>query len=381
MRARITTRRLHTHTVTAVRYIWDTELRGFGVRISPSGSVSWLVQRWYGGRGGRPFRYVLGNYPSMSLVDARRQAQIDIGEMCKGTNLVLCRKGQRTQIKKDVHHTLAVVAEHYVSSQSTGSEYWHQTHNRFNKLILPTLGSYLPVTAITKSSLRSLDLTDHNTYSSLSAFFTYCLTHDYLETNPLATIPAPKPPKARERYLTTSEIKAYWSATETLSYPWKHFYQLVLLTAQRRDEVASLEWSEMDGETWTIPASKTKNGKEHLVHLSGLSVCVLAQVPKSASSFVFTTNGKTPISGFSKAKKLLPVFDTPYVIHDLRRTFATHAASLGVLPDVADRVLNHVSGTRSGVKGVYQKFEFIKERKEALEMWSRYLRELAQGML
>lgn len=218
MRAKITTRSLRAATTTQPVYLWDTELRGFGVRVSPT-AISWLVQRWYGGRGGRPFRYVLGNYPSMSLAEARRQAEIDIGEMRKGTNFVLRRKGQRTQLKKDVHHTLAVVVGRYLECQSTGTEYWKQTENRFNNLILPTLGTYLPVSAVTKSLLHTLDLTDHNTYSSLSAFFSYCLAHDYLETNPLATIPAPKPPKARERSLTPTEIKAYWQATETLSYP------------------------------------------------------------------------------------------------------------------------------------------------------------------
>lgn len=373
MRARITTRRIQSATHTE-QYVWDTDLKGFGVRLTPT-ATSWLVQKWYGGRGGKAIRYVLGNYPSMSLVEARRQAEIDIGEMRKGTNLVLRRKGQRTQIKKDVHHTLAAVVRVYLKAQSTGTEYWKQTENRFNNLILPTLGAYQPVTAITKASLRSLDLTDHNTYSSLSGFFTYCLTHDYLESSPLATIPAPKPPKARERYLNGNEIKAVWQATEQLKYPWKQFYQLLLLTAQRRDEVATLEWSELDlaRSTWTIPASKTKNGKEHIVHLTALALEILDTVPRSASSFVFSTNGKSPISGFSKARKLLPTFDTAWVIHDLRRTFASKVAELGVLPDVADRVLNHVSGTRSGVKGVYQRYEFIKERKEALEKWSDFI--------
>lgn len=155
--------------------------------------------------------------------------------------------------------------------------------------------------------------------------------------------------------------------------PWKQFYQLLLLTAQRRDEVASLEWGEISSLTWTIPASKAKNGKAHIVHLTKLAREIVSSIPNNGSTYLFTHTGRTPISGFSKAKKQLPIFDTPWVIHDLRRTFATQMAELGVLPDVADRVLNHVSGTQSGVKGVYQRYQFIKERREALEKWSEYV--------
>ncbi|MGE8944527.1 tyrosine-type recombinase/integrase [Leptospira interrogans] len=380
MRAKITTQRLkqaQSQAETSLKdlYLWDTELKGFGVRVSHTGCTSWVIQRWYGGRGGKAFRFVLDQYPKLSLEQARKQAQIALAESLKGTNLVARRKDLRTKLSTDLANTLESVVKDYLKARSTGSEYWKSTENRFNNVILPALGTSTPLATITKVELKQLKLDDHNLYSTLSAFYRFCMEQDYITSNPMDTVPSPKVPKARERYLSPKEIKRYIEATDALSYPWKQYFQFLLHCAQRRDEVASMEWSELDIErnVWTIPNTKTKNGKYHIVVLTPQSKDILLSVPKQNSRFVFTTNLVTPISGFSKARSLLPTFDQPWVLHDLRRTFASTVAELGILPDVADRVLNHVSGTQSGVKGVYQRYAFLSERKEALRVWSEYV--------
>jgi integrase len=158
----------------------------------------------------------------------------------------------------------------------------------------------------------------------------------------MADLSQPKPAEERERILTDGEVKALCQASEGLGYPWGPFYQLLLLSAQRREEVAGLEWAELDLEKalWTIPAERIKTGNEHLVHLSPQTLAVLATIPHQASPFVFTTTLKTPVSGYSRAKEQLDALmkpGKPWRIHDLRRTAATGMASLGFPPHVVDK--------------------------------------------
>jgi integrase len=142
-----------------------------------------------------------------------------------------------------------------------------------------------------------------------------------------------------------------------------------------------MRWSELDipGGTWSIPSARTKNGKEHIVHLSPQATAELSALEKQNSEFVFTGTGKTPISGFSKAKReldnALPI--EAWRVHDLRRTAASGMARLGSEPHVIERVLNHVSGATGGLVGVYQRYEYLEERKAALEKWGEYIAQLA----
>ena len=357
-------------------YIWDTELRGFGVRVSPT-AVSWLVQRWYGGRGGKGIRYVLGNYPSMSLPEARRQAEIDIGEMRKGTNLVDKRRQLRTQLKVKLNgHTVEQAFNLYLNENTTHNRYWKELENYFRRDILPKLGSLL-LSDIDKHYIKdTITGRPRNVFAVLRSFLRWAVKEDYLASDPTVYVTPPKPPKDRDRVLTEAEVKAILQAMQSLSYPWKQFYQLLLLTGQRREEVAGLVWSEidLDKQVWNLPKERTKNKRAHIVHLTDLAVSILRSTPHR-SGYVFLTDDNNRPTAYSTSKNQLDKLSgvSDWVMHDFRRTIVSHMAELGVLPDVADRVLNHVSGTRSGVKGVYQRYEFIRERREALELWSGYL--------
>src|SRR5262249_22788969 len=160
---------------------------------------------------------------------------------------------------------------------------------------------------------------------------------------------------------------------------------LLLLTAQRRDEVGGMRWSELDLDeqrTWTIPGSRSKNGKAHVVHLSSFAIETLDRLPQlDESEFVFTTNGRTPVSGFSVAKARLDALmgETPWwTLHDLRRSAASGMARLGIAPHVVDKILNHQSGTIRGVAAVYNRFEYLPERAAALDAWSRFVEALVR---
>ncbi len=186
------------------------------------------------------------------------------------------------------------------------------------------------------------------------------------------TAPSSERGRARERVLADDELKLVWKAADSIGWPFGPIVKLLLLTGARRDEVAQMEWREVDLDraVWTLPASRSKNRREHAIPLSDMALDVLRSLPRiERSGFVFTTNARTPVSGFSKAK---PALDRAmaelagegaspipgWVLHDLRRTVATNLQRLGVRLEVTEAVLNHVSGSRAGIVGVYQQHEY-----------------------
>src|SRR5690606_18578659 len=193
-------------------------------------------------------------------------------------------------------------------------------------------------------------------------------------------IKPPKANKSRDRYLSRDEIKVFWNASLQLPKPYSQFYRFALLTGQRNiTEIAKMKWCEIDftKRIWTIPASRAKNNKEHLVYLSDLALEVLSELDQR-SSFVFSSTGKRPISDFSTFKDQFDRLSKleNFKLHDLRRTLSTHLAEMGVSEDIADRILNHVSGSQSGIKGVYQRYEFLQERNEALQKYGEFIGEI-----
>jgi integrase len=176
--------------------------------------------------------------------------------------------------------------------------------------------------------------------------------------------------------LADSEIKSFWSACG-FDPVFGPFYQLLLLTAQRREEVSDMRWAELDllNRTWTIPKERTKNGKQHLVHLSTQAVAIIEGLERRGE-FLFATTGKAGLRGYGSAKARLDKHmnpDTPWRVHDLRRTAASGMAALGFQPHIIERVLNHLSGAQGGLVSVYQRFEYLEERKRALEAWGSHV--------
>jgi len=218
----------------------------------------------------------------------------------------------------------------------------------------------------------------------LRTFFTWAVSNDLLAADPTAGVRKPAQERARDRVLTDDEIKEFWAATVSLDAPRRvgALFRLLLLTGQRVGEVSGMRWSEIDLEnrTWVIPSARTKNGKEHAVALSPAAVEVLSSAPRVAGrDLVFSA-----ASGFGRAKRQLDAamgdHVVPWVLHDLRRTATTIMARLGIAPHVADRVLNHTSGTISGVAAVYNKFAYVDERRLALEALGRFVAALIDGL-
>jgi len=229
----------------------------------------------------------------------------------------------------------------------------------------------------------------------LRTFFGWAVANNLAVADPTAGVRRPAKEAQRDRLLTDDEIRAFWIAAGELGYPFGPLFRLLLLTAQRQSEVAGLRWPEFDNpETpavCTIPGSRAKNGKPHMVHLNALAAEVIGAVPRiEGQDLLFSAMGKTPASGFGRAKerldtRMLTVLREivgeaadlpPWTLHDLRRTATTGMARLGIAPHVADKVLNHTAGTIRGVAAVYNRFEYLAERKAALEAWGRFVEEL-----
>jgi integrase len=229
----------------------------------------------------------------------------------------------------------------------------------------------------------------NNLLSAIRRCFRWAVDHDLVETDPTSGVMKPlRKVEGRDHFLSDDEIVMFWNATSQLGWPFGPLLRLLLLTAQREGEVAGLRWSELDLEkrVWNLPRTRTKNGKAHIVHLSDLAREIINGLPRFARAegqpdFLFSVTGNDAVSGFGYAKERLDKLMAGaehWRIHDLRRTATTGMARLGIPPHVADRVLNHRSGTLSQVALVYNRFEYLPERKAALEAWGRFVEQLVR---
>jgi len=225
---------------------------------------------------------------------------------------------------------------------------------------------------------------------------------DVLEVSPVVRGMAPSQETGRDRFLSPDEIQWLWTASEELGYPFGPCVRLLLITGQRRDEVASMAWDQLDFENrlWTLPAQSTKANRRHEVPLADLALEVIAAIPHHEDSrFLFTTTGRTPVSGFSRAKNLIDrkiqmrrereeadgryrmdgrpwPFEEGWRFHDLRRTVATRLEDdLSTPKPLISAILNHAEG---GATAIYTRGQLRKQKVAAMQGWSRFLMALRE---
>jgi integrase len=224
----------------------------------------------------------------------------------------------------------------------------------------------------------------------------WAFARELVDAIPFAALSAPAKPVSRDVILSDAELPIIWRASRKVDYPFGPAFRILLLTGQRRSEVFGMRWEELDKKAaaWVVPADRAKNGQAHFVPLSDMVVAeitaMLTQPGKKApdawpkSGLVFTTNNKTAASGVSKAKLRLDAAVTEIAeeagqrvsawrLHDLRRTMATGLQKLGVRMEVTEAVLNHISGSKAGIVGIYQRHDWAAEKREALGMWARHV--------
>ena len=183
--------------------------------------------------------------------------------------------------------------------------------------------------------------------------------------------------------LSDAEISRFWAACDKIHPVFASVFRLLLITGQRKSEFAGMRWDELNGDVLDLPGARTKNGLPHLVPLPPLAMeTIMAQPRIEGSRFVFSTTGKTSISGWTKIKRDLDKAmgnPPPWVIHDLRRTAVTGMNERGIPPQVVEKIVNHQSGHLAGVAGVYNKSELLDERRKALRRWATHISGLVSG--
>jgi integrase len=232
------------------------------------------------------------------------------------------------------------------------------------------------VEVVTAIEQRGAPVAANKALKAIKTFLRWCVGRAVLDQSPAEGVPLPSKEVARDRVLDDSELARVILAAREIGGPYGGIVELLALTGQRREEVARLQREELDlaQRVWTLPKSRTKNAKTHVVHLSHQSMAVLKHADQPGP-YVFSLLGTKPFREFSRAKRRLDQLSgvTDWRLHDLRRTCVSGMARLGVAPHVADKILNHQAGTISGVAAVYQRHEFLSERKEALERWAAHV--------
>jgi integrase len=375
---------------------FDTTFPGLALRVTDTGHKSWSL---FYRAAGRQRRYTIGPYPAFKPADARKAASAALHRVEAGGDPTEERKARRDAGKPAVDH-FAEVARDYLGRQvkkNTAASTYKETARVFERDVIPVWGRR-PIGSITRRDVTALidgkaaagaEVQANRVLALLRTFFGWAVGKDWIVSNPCDGLKPPTKEKARDRVLADDEIRLFWAAADAIAWPYGSLFKLLLLTAQRRDEVAPVEWSEIDlaKGVWSIPRHKAKNARAHEVQLSREARAVLSAVPKIAGEFVFSTNGRTAVSGFSRAKERLDDLMAkstekeiaPWVLHDLRRSATTGMARLKVPPHVVDRILNHSSGTIRGVASIYNRFDYADERRAALEAWGRYVEGLVSG--
>ena len=375
---------------------FDATFPALALRVTDSGHKSWSL---FYRANGRLRRYTIGSYPAFDPAAARKAASNALHKVQAGDDPAEEKRARRLAPKPEAND-FASVAREYLERQvkrNTAASTYRETARIIDQDIIPEWGKR-SIGSIAKRDVIALidakvadgaEVQANRVLARLRTLFGWAVEKDRIAVNPCDGLRPPTKEKARDRVLSEAEIRTFWSATGELGWPFGPLFKLLLLTAQRRDEVASMEWSEINLDTgiWSIPRDKAKNDHGHDVQLSVEALAIIKTLPRVVGPYVFSTNGKTPVSGFSRAKERLDALMVkslghevePWILHDLRRSAATGMAGLRVLPHVVDRILNHTSGTIRGVARVYNRFEYLDERKAASEAWGRAVSAIIEG--
>jgi integrase len=413
----------------AIGFLWDAgdgALKGFGVRITPAGVKSYVYQYRLGGRAGKARRYTIGRHGEFAPDQARERARQLAELVRRGIDPIEAEEGeakskaQAKQIEARREMEARELAFNAYALRFLDSHVKPKTPDSyaFSEAILrlhatPVLTDKILPSITRRDILKVIDQIPagrpsvrRNTFAVLRKLFNWARARDDLDRSPMEGMDSPPLVASRDRVLNDNELALAYKASLATPYPFGPMFELLFATGQRRDEVAGLDWSELDRESamWTLPRERAKNNEANIIPLNRLAIAALDRAARKgmdgatdwpSKGLVYTTTGKTSVSGYSKAKakldsKMLGIARqaaldasqepleaiATWRVHDARRTLATGLQRLGVRFEVTEAVLNHVSGSRSGVAGVYQRHGWGPEKRAALEAWGAHIEKL-----
>ena len=406
MQARIT-KRLVDATQASDRpvFVWDTDVRGFGLKVTPAGKKSYIFQYRLDGGRSPTRRYTIGPHGPFTPDQARTAAEGLRVQVSNKVDPARARSELREKERlvestaKEGPKTFGPLAEKFIKRECVKLARGREIESIIRRHILPHWADR-PVAELRKSD--GWNLTDplvdagkgeaaRKLHEVIKRVFNWLLDRDEIDASPFATWKAKDvSPKARRtRVLKDDEIRALWSVAYDVGYPYGSMLQLLLLTGQRRNEVAGMRWQELDLEAqppegwsgsrwaeWTIPAERSKNRKPHLVPLSEAALNFITRMPRFTGPYVLSsTSGHRPISGFSMFKTRIDALSgvEGWRLHDLRRTCRTGLSKLGVPDTVAEHVLNH---QQDELRKIYDQHDYALEKRDALDRWARRVNEI-----
>jgi integrase len=355
---------------------FDTKTRGFGMRVGKS-RRTWIVLQ-----GQKSAKVRLGHYPALSLADARKRAMVALG----------------TPYQPSVAPSFIEAREQYLNTGEWRPRFeyqltrWLRLYFKWTKPLdqITANDVMLAIEAIKKPSEAN------HAFQSIRAFFAWCIPR-YLKHSPCFGLKGPPKSAPRSRVLSDLEIGRIWKTCEganrgkaiageqrksllgdppPLPASFCQIVKLLLLTGQRRGEIAGLQPSWIHDDQITIPKEIAKNARQHTVPLGPIAknIILQAQLP-------FTSRGTKTFNNWTYNKSVLDTLSgvTGWTLHDCRRTVASNMAALGVRLEVIERILNHVSGSFGGVAGTYQRYEFLPEMRAAIDLWEGELQKIVSG--
>ncbi|MGX9431777.1 tyrosine-type recombinase/integrase [Bradyrhizobium sp. LeoA1S1] len=430
------------------REIRDANCRGLYLVVQPAGAKSWCFRYRFNGK---PKKLTIGpvytgkHEPEIVALDhpctlagARKLATEADHMVARGIDPAVAKKREKREARQRAAHaeqldrdTVEAVARIFIerhAQRQTRRTSWLETARLIGlkpdpagagKLIRTESGGEVlsqwgdkTIHEITRRDVNELldrivsrdsPVTANRCLAAIRKMFSWAVSKDIIQHSPCEGVARPHKETSRDRSLSNDELRLVWRAADVIGGTFGPLTKLLILTAQRRDEVADMKRAELrlQEKSWVIPKERAKNRKEHEVPLSELAMTIIEGLPHiGRAGFLFTTTGETPVSGFSRAKQRLdaeilklqradaiahgedpdavePL--APWTLHDLRRSAATGMARLGIQQQIVERILNHVSGSFAGVTGIYQRYDFLPERRAALAAWASHVQGVVSG--
>jgi integrase len=387
---------------------------GFALRVSYQGTKSWILMTRVHGK---LIRLTLGEWPVVTLADAHAKAREARQHAKAGTDPREVERQRQLEFSELQQQTFGTMADQFLNRYAK-PKLRPRTIEGYEAALkgsLTTAWQDKPIASISRRDVMALldgleGRGKHGmaklTLAYLRKFFGWCSERDVISELPTTRVRLNGSLKPRERTLGLDELHRVWNAAVAVGRTGGALVKMLMLTGQRRSETSAMRWRDLAGlengnPLWSIPGEVTKNHRPHQVPLAPAAVAIIRAQPiiqitrdkgQEDSEFVFTTNGLVPFSALNKTKMQIderivkavaedsgePM--APWTFHDLRRSLVTGMNDLGLAqPHVIEAIVNHISGHRGGIAGIYNKAVYMDERRRALQAWAKLITSPAVG--